>query len=405
MSAPAAPLRILQVFNQYLDAGGEELWVDHMAMMGDAITEFEDLRFYSRSWKSRGAPGFFKQALWLGNHPAARALLREEVARFKPDALVFHNVIPVGSLGLYSEATELGIPIIHYIHNFRPFSPSGTMWFNDRINPDALKGRMWPEVLHACWEGAPLRTAILAFHLKQSIKSGLLEKIDRWVAISDFMKTKFIEAGVPESKIVKLRHCWKMRLILPPAPESDHYLFLGRLVPEKGVGSLIDAWQLLESQLGKSCPRLIIAGTGPQDAKLRAMARNLKSVSFVGFVSGEKKDSLLRSCRSLLAPSIWWEPLGLIVYEAYDFQRPVIAANSGGLSETVHPGKTGFLHEPGDPEAIANAVLACENLGVSGRASLGVAGRAWLGENASPEQWLVDFRKMVCGLLNPNLKS
>ncbi len=47
----------------------------------------------------------------------------------------------------------------------------------------------------------------------------------------------------------------------------------------------------------------------------------------------------------MLAPSVWWEPLGLVTYEAYDYGKPMLAARSGGLSETVVAGLTGFLHE------------------------------------------------------------
>lgn len=396
---PHRPIRVLQVFNQYLETGGEEIWVDEMSRLGQGKIELHELRFHSRVWKGRGAPGFFRQALWLGDNPNARSRLREEVSAISPDVLVFHNLIPIASLGLYDEAARLGVPVIQYIHNFRPFSPSGTLWINNRIDTRALHGNVLPEIIAGSWERSRVKTALLALRLHFFRKSGRLEDVSRWIAVSDFMRGKFIEAGIPESKVVTLRHCWRVQNHSSIEKEGDHYLFLGRLVAEKGVNSLIDAWTILEDRLGNECPRLLIGGTGPEEAKLRERARKLKKVECVGFVTGERKRQLISSCRGLLAPSIWWEPLGLIVYEAYEASRPVIAAGSGGLSETVVPDSTGYLHEPGNPDSLAECVLKLENVGADTRYQMGKNGRQWLLDNATPSKWIEDFTKITQSLL------
>ena len=100
-------------------------------------------------------------------------------------------------------------------------------------------------------------------------------------------------------------------------------------------------------------------------------------------------------CRGLIAPSVWWEPLGLIVHEAYDSARPVLAARSGGLTETVINGKTGYLHEPGNAEQLADDVERLEAQGVSGRSEMGIAGREWLLKNASPAEWRERFVAII----------
>jgi glycosyltransferase involved in cell wall biosynthesis len=170
------------------------------------------------------------------------------------------------------------------------------------------------------------------------------------------MRERFIEAGIPADRVVTLRHCWQPHAVPDPEKMSGHYLFLGRLVAEKGIFTLLKAWAILEKRLGKACPRLVIAGSGPAETRVHTMVNRMRSVVCVGFVEGKTKDDLLHGCRALIAPSIWWEPLGLIVYEAYDFGRPVLAAASGGLKETVVEGETGFLHEAGNAEALANDV-------------------------------------------------
>lgn len=386
--------RILQVFNQYAEQGGEEVWVDQVTSLSDERLRIHELRFQSRAWKMQGAPSPLSQAWRMWDNPESRRRLSREVGNLQPDVLLFHNLIPVASFGMYDEARKLGVPVLQYIHNFRPFSPSGTMWHGGRVRDEALHGNPWPEVCGRAWERSLKKTAMLAFHLRRLRNSGWLDAVDRWIAISEFMREKFVEAGIPESKITTLRHCWTPMVAEPSGEDQGYYLFLGRLVPEKGVGTLLDTWQMLERRLGRACPKLVIAGTGPEESKVIAAARG-GSIEFAGFVSGEAKQRLLSGCRAVLAPSIWWEPLGLIVYEAYDHGKPVIAARSGGLVETVREGEGGFLHTPGDPESLVEAILKLEETGHAGRVAMGTTGRKWLLQKASPEAWKKSFSEIV----------
>lgn len=395
----SSPPKILQVFNQYLEPGGEEEWVNQILRLGDGSFSIEDLRFHSGAWMGRGAPSRWHQAGMLWNNPKATAKLRKQVEVSKPDALLFHNLIPVASLGMYEEAAKLEIPVIQYIHNFRPFSPSGTLWIKDRVNSQALQGNPWPEVFSRSWESSFFKTFLIALQQKRLVSSGNLDVVKRWIAVSDFMRDHFIEAGIPAERVVTLHHCWHTEATVPRIPENRHYLFLGRLVTEKGIHTLFAAWRILERRLGASCPRLIIAGMGPLEAQAHAWASQMDRVTCVGFVTGEVKKDLLTSCRGLIAPSVWWEPLGLIVHEAYGAGRPVLAARSGGLTETVFNGTTGYLHDPGNAEQLADDVERLESQGVVGREEMGRAGHRWLFENASPEKWRERFVGIVNGAM------
>ncbi len=397
-------MKILQVFNQYRFRGGEEAWVDEIADLLGESEEVEELRFKSTDWNGSNSPSPLKQIFLMGDNPASRAALREHSARFKPDVLLFHNVIPVGSFGLYQEAKSLGIPVLQYTHNFRPFSPSGTLWNGKKVVDAALHGNPWPEIFSGAWQSSRIKTAILAWHLHRACKNGLLDMVDRWIAPSAFMRDKFIEAGVSADKISLIRHCWPAGIEEPAAEEGSHYLFLGRLVSEKGVHLLIDAWTELEATLGDACPQLCIAGTGPEEEALKQQGKTLRTLNMTGFVIGEEKAKLIRTCRALLIPSIWWEPLGLTAYEAYAASRPVIAARAGALEETVTDGVTGWLHEAGNAKDLARAVMAAEELGKDPRARHGAQGREWLIQNADLVEWRIKFLS-TCGAVADRIAS
>lgn len=391
-------MKILQIFNQYRFRGGEEMWVERIPELLSGIAEVSELRFQSNDWLGSDAPSPFKQIFLIGDNPASRALLRKRVAEFKPDVLLFHNVLPVGSLGLFQEARKLGIKTWCYTHNFRPFSPSGTLWTGTEMNDAALRGNPWPEIFSGAWQGSRIKTAILAWHLYRARSKGLLDCIDHWLAISDFMRDKFIEAGLDPSKITTLRHCWEVKEEPDLIDEGNHYLFLGRLVREKGVIDLMYAWRKVEERLGETCPELVIAGDGPEMESMKHLASSMKHVRFAGFVDGETKKQLIRQCRALLVPSSWLEPLGLAAFEAYEFKRPVIAARSGALTETVMDGVTGWTHEAANPDALAAALIAAEQSGPELRKALGLAGREWLIHNASPEHWRKTFKSIASSI-------
>jgi len=386
-----SPMRVLQVFNEYLDPGGEQLWVDRIPqLVGDGV-EIQELRFRSREWIGPDAPSRFRQAYLLGDNPESRRRLAEAVHGFQPDVLLFHNLIPVASFGLYDEAFRLGVPVVQYLHNFRPFSPSGTLWVNGEVNDAALHGNPWPEILAGAWTRSRIRTAIIAWHQAGFLRSGGLDTVRTWIAVSEFLREKFIVAGLPRERVKVLRHCWQLSEMEAKERDEGYYLFLGRLCEEKGVETLLNAWRILEKRFGSSCPRLVIAGGGVKEKTVRDAAGCNPRIDFAGHVVGREKEVLISRCRAMLAPSIWWEPLGLIVYEAYSHRRPVIASCSGGLAETVKEGITGLLHRPGDAESLADCVERMEGQTIRQRAELGMAGRKWLASECSVDVWNREF--------------
>lgn len=380
-------MRILQVFNRYLDRGGEQEWVERLPDLVDGRHTIETLLFDSRDWLGENAPSKLKQAFLLGNNPSARVLLAEKVRDFKPDILLYHNLIPVASFGLYEAATELGVPVVQYLHNFRPYSISGCLWVNGKINDGALHGNPWPEILGGAWNKSVVKTAILAWHLARLRRSGALESVKLWIAVSEFMRDVMIKAGIPADKVVTLRHCWPDSFLSASHTEGGHYLFLGHLSDEKGVPDLLEAWQMLEMRMGEKCPELVIAGSGRLEGVVRNAAAKTHRIRYAGHVQGQQKQQLLAECRALIAPSAWWEPLGLIIYEAYEYSKPVIASLSGGLAETVQPGVTGLSHEPSNPSALCDAIEKMEAIGSESRVRMGEAGYAWLKTSCSTSQW------------------
>lgn len=131
--------------------------------------------------------------------------------------------------------------------------------------------------------------------------------------------------------------------------EGFTLLFLGRLVPTKGVDRLIRAVSDLPIDID-----LRIAGDGPERARLESLARRLGvNARFEGWVHGERKERLLRSCDALVVPSRPTDGLPIVIFEAIARDLPVIATNLEGLAK--HLPKEALV-PPDNQQALAEAL-------------------------------------------------
>lgn len=387
---------ILQVFNKYLFPGGEEKSVDRIFNHLAESHPMHRCFFDSAAWKGEDAPSTMGQGKRLFYNRESRAAFEQALDASGAKAALFHNIYPVGSPSLYHAALQRRVPVIQYLHNFRPFSVGGTLFVNGQVCPDGLYGRDFAEVKAGVWQSSVLKSAVFATMLRFLRRSGWLKSVKAWIAISDFMRDRLVQAGqIDPAKIHTLRHSWDAMPTAPRSEDAGYYLFLGRLVPEKGIAVLLDAWDALRAQLGNKTPQLLIGGEGPLESLVQQRLRSNPYIGHLGQIGGETKHETLRKCRALIAPSVWWEPLGLVAYEAYDFAKPVLAARSGGLAETVQHEITGLLHEPGHAESLLRDVLTMESLPMPVRVECGAAGRQWLLREASAAAWKTRFEEIL----------
>jgi glycosyltransferase involved in cell wall biosynthesis len=183
--------------------------------------------------------------------------------------------------------------------------------------------------------------------------AGILKKIDGFVCLTDFLKEKLLETGIPLEKIFVKPNFMDASQTLPAYGDGKYALFLGRLSPEKGIWTLVHAFRKLK---GIS---LKIAGTGPMEAELRGFLKEnaVENVELVGFKSGEDKWQLLRESMFLVMPSEWYETFGLVILEAYAAGKPVLASNIGSLPWLVRDGKSGLLFKTGDVDDLAQQIM------------------------------------------------
>jgi phosphatidylinositol alpha-mannosyltransferase len=129
-------------------------------------------------------------------------------------------------------------------------------------------------------------------------------------------------------------------------------LFVGRLEPRKGCGLLLEAYRRLRAE---GCPaRLVIVGTGPEEAALRAQVDRDRSpdVVFAGRVADADLPRHYAECDIFCSPAPYGESFGVVLTEAMAAARPVVAAANSGYTSVLQGDAARFLTRPGDPASL-----------------------------------------------------
>ena len=175
---------------------------------------------------------------------------------------------------------------------------------------------------------------------------------------------------------------------LSPPPSPWILLTVGRLVPRKGIDTVIQALPSLLAEFPDL--RYVIAGEGPDRRRLEELAKELGvlgRIEFLGYVPDDKLPEIYRSAHIFVMPTreeagASMEGFGIVFLEASASGLPVVAGRSGGAVEAVRDGETGLLVPPNDPGVLAQALLRLLRHPEL-RQQMGTTGRRWVEERMS----------------------
>ena len=296
--------------------------------------------------------------------------LREE----RPDVGHVHNWFPLLSPSVYGAFRDLSIPIVQTLHNYRLGCASGTLGRNGKSCLDCLGGDRRPALRHRCYRGSALQTHVWSRTMKRNWSRGVFRSmVDAYVAPSHAVARRHVEMGLPQDRIHVIPHACQdpfesgAREFRRLDASSCGGIFVGRLVPEKGVDVLIRAWEGIEAPLE-------IVGRGPEEEKLRRLAGNRDNIRFLGELPHDEVIRAIRGAAFMVFPSRWEEPFGLGVIESMACERPVIGSDIGAIPDQVQQGAKGLLVPPGDVAALRRAAgmlirsdSMCRRLGLHAR--------------------------------------
>jgi glycosyltransferase involved in cell wall biosynthesis len=349
---PRCSVRVLLVHNSYQFAGGEDRAVGaDLALLASRGHESKlYLRTYEEAAKRKGLSqlGLAADVLWSRS---AYRDLRRLIRDWRPDVAHFHNIFPLVSPSAYDACHAEGVPVVQTLHNFRLFCAAGTLLRDGKVCELCVGKVPWPAARYKCYRGSRSQSIVMAAVLGGHTARGTWKnKVDAYIALTEFGRAVFVRGGLPEDRLY-------VRPNALDAPEPAKYagprsaIFVGRLSPEKGVATLLDAWTLLPEV------PLTVVGGGPLLAQLRErVAGRLPQVELTGELPHSRVLEMIRAAGMLVFPSLCYENLGYVVLEALSSGVPVIASNIGAQAEIVSEGVNGLLFTPGDARSLASVV-------------------------------------------------
>ena len=343
-------MRILQVHNFYQQPGGEDqVCADENELLkknGHRVTQFFK---HNDSIRGMSRIGLGLRTIWnRDTYEQLRLLIRQE----SPNVIHAHNIFPLVSPALYYAAAAERVPVVQTLHNYRLLCPGATFSRHGQACEKCLHSTLpYPSVLRGCYRDSRAATAALASALVAHRLAGTWKtKVSTYIALTNFAKAKFIEGGLPAERMVVKPNC----LAADPGVGSGkgaYALFAGRLREEKGVLTMLKAWE----RLGAAIP-LKIAGDGPLADLVKQRTSASPAVEWLGNCDRTTLIRLYQGAAFTVLPSECYENLPLTIVESLACGTPVIASALGAMNEVITDGINGFRFKPGDERDLVERV-------------------------------------------------
>lgn len=344
-------MRILMIHNSYQQPGGEDVvFSQETALLrahGHEVLQLTASNHHLREISRLRAAAntiWNREVYWQ-----VKQLLAEQ----RPDVIHCHNLFPILSPSVYDAAQRAGIPVVQTLHNYRLLCPDALLYRAGQPCRECLgKSMPYPAVLHACYRGSRAATAVTAAMLTyHRLRKTWQHKVTVFIALTEFAREVFVAGGLPPERLVV-----KPNFILPDpgmGPGGEYALFAGRLVEEKGIRDLLQAWD----RLGSPMP-LRIAGGGPLLQEVQEQAARLTGVTVLSEQPRQAVLEQMRGAAFLVLPSRWFESFPQTLVEAYAAGTPVIGPQPSSISALIREGETGRLYPLGSPDGLDKAVRA-----------------------------------------------
>lgn len=402
---------LLSINNYYYMRGGAEaVFLRHNALFKDAGWDIIPFAMqHEKNLASEWDP-YFIQEIEFGNDYS----LMEKIARApkviyslearrnmgrlirdqRPAIAHAHNVYHHISPSIFSVLRKAGIPLLLTLHDLKIACPAYQMLASDGVCERCKHGNISNVIRHRCIKNSLALSTLIFFETWVHRLLGCYGRnVSRFIVPSRFYREKLVEWGLDREKIVYIPNFADISSFSPSSSIGRRFVYFGRLAPEKGLRTLIEAAAL--AGVG-----VVIIGSGPEEEALRRLAEARGAdVTFSGYQKGTALHDLIHDSRAVILASEWYENAPMSILEAYALTRPVIGADIGGIPELIRPGETGAIFTAGDAHALAGVLSGFSRMSDADILAMGQAGRKWVEEEFSSSRYLARMSSLYKQLL------
>lgn len=310
------------------------------------------------------APSLTAALSFIRSRDAARRI-DALIAETSPDVAHLHNIYHQLTPSIIETLAGRGVPVVMTLHDYKLACPSYAMFAKGAYCYRCRGGRFHRAATVNCG-GSRARSVLLAIESYWQRWTGVYDRVDCFIAPSEYLRGVMLEAGIAPERIVHIAPLNPSTAATGAPDEGDarrldalppqFVAYVGRLSPEKGMHIVIEA-----ARRAPGIP-VVVFGEGPLEAPLRAMASKMNQVIFAGHASRGLLDAALKRAAAVVLPTLSPENAPMAILEAADAGVPVIVSDRGGLPEMA--ARVGGRVVPaGDIDALAAAMRdAWENL-------------------------------------------
>jgi glycosyltransferase involved in cell wall biosynthesis len=282
----------------------------------------------------------------------AQRKLKVILKKNRPDLVHLHIYYGQITSSILSVLKQEKIPVVQTLHEYKLLCPISTMLRDGQLCETCADGGYWKTAWHRCNRGSFARSLVTAIESYISDVFGARNSIDHFIAVSDFVRGKMIDHGVPERKISVVHNFVRDEAFADNDNEGRYFLYFGRVEKIKGLESLIIAMADLPDV------DLYVVGSGDarQELELMVCRMGFANIRFLQFKKKEELRELIAGAICVINPSVCFETFGLVLLESFAQSRPVIASRMGGMLEVVTDGEDGLLFEAGDVQQLTKAL-------------------------------------------------
>lgn len=316
----------------------------------DSITEEDSIKVYRIAGFIQKFGFLYSQSNIRHHAPVPDRLIVEKLKKIiqkeQPEIIHVHGWV------LYSVAflkQYLSIPVVATLHDYGYFCPTKTLLRN---NENICEGNYTLSSCLSCDRihyGVP--KGILTLYGVRKYAQLLKSSVDKYIAVSSYVKQRYVDAGFPEEHIEVIPNFYdsseidKVNNELNNELPGDFVLYVGEFTSFKGVNVLLKVFKNLDTNT-----KLVLIGRpkcpGLQSEKTLVFENPPRSLVIEAY----------KKCKFVVIPSIWAEPCPTVAFEAMASGKAVVASNIGGLKDIVIHGETGLLMPPGSVDSLAKAI-------------------------------------------------
>ncbi len=337
-SVPSGENRVFEMERKMLIAHGHE--VESFVRNSDEII-------------AKGLWGMIRGGLSTPWNPWMARAVRNKVEAFHPDIVHVHNTFPLLSPAIFWAIGKRAKKVLT-LHNYRTFCAAAIPIRDEKVCKRCMDGHnIWSALFYRCYRASFFATLpqFCRMLVHRNLKTWN-DQVDALIMLSEFQRRFMQPCGFPAAKcFVKPNYFSGNPVFKDWNARSNTVVYVGRISEEKGVRFLVNAWAIWGSQ----APELRIVGDGPLRQELEQVAQGLP-VRFLGTVSSTEAHREIGNAKLLVFPSVWLEPFGLVIIEAFAHGTPVAVSNLGPLPSIVADQQSGVIFTPASADDLLRAV-------------------------------------------------